>query len=139
MDVHDVIPIGTCTFGPVVLSQSTTEENKHSLAIIKYEKTSHANLVSCKTTSKGHEKLWPGEFLLTDLFGRGPTKVQPYNVVRIRAPRLSAHQHVGLLSSAQLPQFQFGLRVAVKKGLFDAKETLDLASSWQHLFPVTSD
>lgn len=136
MNSHSSIPIGTCTFGPVILSQSTTEEDKFSVAIIDYDKSRHYNLITCKTTSQNHHKVWPGEFIVSDLFGRGPTKVQPYNIIRITKPRLVAHSHIGRLHSSYLPEFELGLKLAIKQGLLDPKETLDLADSWKRFFTV---
>jgi len=136
MNSNHSFPIGTCTYGPVVLSASIEEENKHSISIIEYDGTRHINLVTCKTTSKGHNDLWPGEFIIEDLFGRGPTKVRPYNIIRIRKPRINAHTHLGTIAQDVLPQFELGLRIAVKKRELDPKEILDLADSWQDLFSV---
>lgn len=128
-------PIGTCTFGPVYLSASTAEENKFGIAIIEYDGSRHVNMVVCKTTSKKHDKIYPGEFLLSDLFGHGPTKVQPFNISRIqKASQLPRHTHKGILDNIHLPKFKDGLRIAITRGELDAKEKLDLADSWQHLF-----
>lgn len=138
MNPSSIISLGTCTFGPVYLSASTEEEDKFAISIIEYDGTRHVNLISCKTTSQNHHKVWPGEFILSDLFGHGPTKIQPYNVVRIQKnAQLGSHRHIGRLHSSILPQFEDGLKIAIRKGLFDAKESLDLANSWQRLFPIS--
>ena len=78
--------------------------------------------------------LWPGEFLLDDLFGKGRTKVQPFNVIRIPKTKIPQHTHLGQLAVTDLQKFKLGLQVAIKGELFDAKESLDLADSWRGLF-----
>ena len=138
MDHESTIDVGTCTFGPVVLSASTTHENKFSITVIKYDGSKHYNLINCKTTSNT-AKVWPGEFIVDDLFGYGTSKIQPYNIVRILKSNIPSHRHVGILDISLLPQFEHGLKIAIKQGMFDAKETLDLADSWQHLFNFPSD
>jgi len=80
--------------------------------------------------------MWPGEFMIDDLFGCGKSKIQPYNIIRIRKSRIGAHRRIGNLDPEYLPRFELGLRGAIKKGLFDAKETLDLADSWRSFFKV---
>jgi hypothetical protein len=138
MDSSSAIPIGTCTHGPVLLSDSPTEEiNKFAISIIDYDGSRHPSLVSCKTTSQHHDKLWPGEFFIDDLFGYGRTKVQPHNIVRIqRQTQLPRHRHVGDVAPTNLPDFEMGLKLAIRAGRLDAKESLELADSWQRLFVV---
>jgi hypothetical protein len=138
MDPSAVIPIGTCSYGPLRLSMSTKEENKFGISIIEYDgsKPHHTNLIVCKTTSQYHDKLWPGEFLLSDLFGYGPTKVQPFNIARIQKTRMPSHNRKGVLGSMHLPKFEMGLKIALARNDFDAREKLDLADSWESLLSL---
>ncbi len=139
MDYTQKIDIGTCTYGPVILSASTVDEMKHAISIINYTHETSTYLISCKTTSSVDGKIWDGEFVVDNLFGRGPSKIQPYNVVRIPKDKLPSHRHVGKLHASVLPKFELGLKITIKQGLLDSKESLALANSWQNFFSIPTE
>lgn len=131
------ITIGTCTHGPVILSDSTQAELKFSVVVIHYDAGRHVNLIASKTTSQALHQVWPDEIYLDDLFGRGPSKIQVPNIIRTRKEKIPEHRHIGILDSSLMPQFEQGLKIAIASGRFSSDEALDLADSWQQLFSLT--
>lgn len=134
MNPASTITIGVCTHGPVFLSNSTKEELKFSIVVIEYIGTKHVNLISCKTTSQHLDKTWPDEIYLTDLFGKGHSKIQVSNIIRIRKEKIPKHVYIGTLHPTLLVKFKVGLKYAIKIGQFSSAEALDLADSWKGLF-----
>jgi hypothetical protein len=129
------IRIGTCSLGPVVFRSQETA-HKHVISIANYDKYKHPSWITCKTTTKHHDKIYPGEFLLPDLFSKGQTKVQPYNVLRIEQAHLNTHKFVGIMDDSDMPKFELGLRLGIKKGFFSPAEILEIADSWQPFFTI---
>ena len=132
------IEICVCTNGPVLLSGSNRLEHKYTIAIADYDKTQrHKTLISCKTTSKGHGKIYPGEFMVEDFFGLGPSKIQPYNIVRIPISDLSRHKKIGALDKRYQPFFKTGLQIAIAKRFLNPSEVLRVLDSWSHILPAS--
>lgn len=136
MTLPNPLLIGNCTRGPVLLSDSDTLEHKFVLTIVDYDSAQHRTAIACKTTSKNHDKIYLGEFLLNDLFGKGQTKVQPYNIVRMPATDLESHRHIGQLDAAHLPLFETGLRIAIQRRMLNPAEVLRVVDSWSAIFTV---
>lgn len=128
--------IGHCTNGPVLLTEANKLEYKFVVSIVDYDKARHRNGIACKTTSKNHDKVFPGEFLIDDFFGRGKSKVQPYNIVRMPTSDLEQHTYIGALNGAHLPLFERGLRIAIQKRLLSPSEILRVVDSWSAIFTV---
>jgi len=128
------IRIGICSNGPIICSSPTKPEWKFIISICNCDKQKHEYLINCKTTSKNQDNLWPGEFIIDDLFGRGQTKVCPYNLFRVPIPDLSSFKYIGTLDEVHMPKFQTGLQIAIKKNLFTPPETLEIMDSWQPFF-----
>jgi len=78
--------------------------------------------------------VFPGEFILDDLFGRGKSKVQPYNVCRIHKNDISNHRYIGTLDDIHLNSFEQGIKIAIKKNYFTYTEMLNVLDSWQPFF-----
>jgi len=135
MHNYRTISIGVCSLGPLDISKHP-RDYKHVICISNYDKYKHTSLLSCKTTSQNHDKVYPGEFFLPDLFGKGKTKVQPYNIHRVTQSQLNNHSLVGKLDSSHMPKFELGLKLAIKSGRFRPLEILDIADSWQPFFAV---
>lgn len=131
-----IIRIGACSLGPVVFDDGS-QDHKHVICIANYDRLKHPCYISCKTTSKNLDRLWPGEFHMTDLFGKGQTKVQPYNVLRLQQNHLNSHKWVGMLDNSEMPKFEHGLRIGVKAGKFTPDEVLEIADSWEPFFGVS--
>jgi hypothetical protein len=136
MNAAGTIQVGTCTHGPVILSSSTTPELKFSITIIEFDGARHVNLINAKTTSQNLSKVWPDEVYLEDLFGRGPSKIQVSNIVRIRKEKIPEHSHIGNINPVLLPHFEQGLKVLISNRDLSSAEMLDLADSWQNLFSL---
>jgi hypothetical protein len=134
--IPNPLPIGHCTNGPVLLSESPRLERKFVISIVEFDNSKHRHGVSCKATSKGHDKVWPGEFLIDDFFGRGKAKIQPYNIVRMPTSDFEKHRHIGALDPSHLPLFEKGLRIAIQKDIFNPAEVLRVANSWSAIFSV---
>lgn len=136
MDRLRNIRIGLCSSGPVALSHTEGEHYKFVIAIASYEKNKDDYLLSCKTTSKHHDAVYPGEFIIPDLFKRGPSKIQPYNICRVTTHQLTNHQYVGILDASFMKEFELGLKIAVKRELLTPAETLVVLDSWQSFFSL---
>jgi len=135
MDKLPVIRIGTCSSGPIVFPDGTNG-HKYVICISNFDWNSHQCMIACKTTSLNHDKVFEGEFLMKDFFGRGKTKVQPYNILRITPSEIVKHEHLGVLEDKYMLHFKKGLQMAIKKKWLSAKEVLDLAESWSPFFAV---
>lgn len=72
--------------------------------------------------------------MVGDFFGRGATKVQPYNIVRMPESDLESHRYIGDIDPALLPQFEIGLRIAIQRQLLNPKEILRVVDSWSRIF-----
>ena len=130
-----VCRVGLCLNGDVLLSKSITPERKHIISIVKFDKFKKKSLLCCKTTGKHHDKLYPGELLISDLFGRGQSKVQPTNLIRIPdQSKLKDFYFLGLLHPKILNDFEFGLKIAIKAKLFTPHELLEVLDSWKPFF-----
>lgn len=134
MSLPNPMPVGCCLNGPVLLSESDELEYKFVVSIVKYDNRKHRNTVACKTTGKNHEKIYAGEFIVDDLFGRGASKIQPFNIVRMPNSDLSSHRYIGSLDASCLPKFEKGLRIAIQKQLLNPKEVLWVVDSWSSIF-----
>lgn len=127
------IKVGICSNGPVLLSKAIKKEYKFVISICNFDKFKDVCLICCKTTSKT-EKTWPGEFILDDLFGRGKTKVQPYNICRVTAGELQMFKYIGILDDEHMPKFETGLKIAIKKEILTPLESLNVMDSWEPFF-----
>lgn len=136
MSLPDPLKIGCCTNGPVMLSESDKLEHKFVIGIAHYNKKKHRNSIACKTTGHNHNKVYPGEFFINDFFGRGKTKVQPYNIVRMPATDLDTHRYIGDIDSSQLPMFEIGLRIAIQTRKLNPTEILRVVDSWSAIFDI---
>ena len=135
-DLPEAFQIGLCSNGPVLLSESDNLEHKFVLAIANYDKSKHRTAISCKTTSKNIERVYPGEIVIHDFFGRGTGKIQPYNVVHIPTSDLESHRYIGDLDYKHLPDFKLGLRIAVHRNMLTPEQVVRVADSWSHIFQV---
>ncbi len=134
--VPSPMSIGCCTNGPVLLSESNAMEHKFVISIVDYDKARHRNGVACKTTGQHHDTIYDGEFLIDDFFGRGVTKVQPYNIVRTPESDLASHRYIGDVDPSILPQFERGLRIAIQRRILNPGEILRVVDSWSKIFAV---
>jgi hypothetical protein len=121
----------------VVLGKSAKEERKHVITLAKFDKHKSKPLLCCKTTSKNHEKLFAGEFIISDLFSRGPSKIQPTNLVRVPDQTLlDGFYFLGILDELELPKFELGLKQIIKANLVSAVEKLEIMDAWSPFFPI---
>lgn len=134
MALPNPMPIGCCTNGPVLLSESDRMEHKFVISIVDYDKAKHRNGIACKTTGQHHDHIYRGEFMIDDFFGRGTTKVQPYNIVRTPQSDLDSHRHIGDIDPSLLPQFETGLRIAIQRRILNPNEILRVVDSWSKIF-----
>jgi len=136
MTLPATFSIGVCSNGPVLLSGADDMEHKFVLSIADYERNKHRTAIACKTTSRNHEKVFPGEFLVDDFFGRGKSKIQPYNIVRMPDTDVVMHKYIGDLDREHLPSFEKGLRIAIQRGFLQPHEVIRVADSWAHIFDI---
>lgn len=139
MNVPNPLLIGHCTNGPVLLTGSSKMEHKFVINMVEYNGNKHRNTVACKTTSKGHDKLFFGDFMINDFFGRGRSKVQPYNIVRMPSSDLLRHRYIGELDRSYLPKFEIGLRIAIQRQLLNPQEILRVIDAWSPIFALEGD
>lgn len=122
--------MGTCSLGMI----DGIALPKHVICICRYVRNKDSYAITCKTTTKKHDKLWPGEFIVEDLFGKGPSKVNPLNIFRVRKEQLDHHKWVGRLDDSILPSFKLGISLAIKGKKLTPAEILVVADSWEPFF-----
>lgn len=120
--------------GKVILSASNKREPKYVVAIADFDPAKNPAVICCKASSNTSGKVYPGEFIVSGLVGSGGSKIQPNNVCRVPRGELNSFRHIAKIKANDMAKFEEGLRLAVQTGEFDAREQIEVLTSWE-VFP----